>query len=157
MIESFEEQDYREIEKVAEEIIGKSANMTFENFLENLGNKKKKLFQQFIGEKTKKELLERKKPERFYFYSENEVAFALYMLYSKIYNARHIAKICYKMEEGERFWEEFDAEMPLGMIMLPNGAMAPTSIVKMEMQITYPIRNDFHGMPFEITSIRLSY
>ena len=155
MIQTIEEEDYREIEKIADEIIGKSANMSFENFLENLG-KKKDWFLQFVGEKSKTEMKERKKPERFFFYSENEVAFALYMLFSKIYAARHIAKKVYQLEEGERFWEEFDAEMPLGILMLPNGAAVPTSVVKVELAITFPIRNDFHGMPFQVTQIRLT-
>ena len=78
------------------------------------------------------------------------------MLFSKIYNARDIAKKVYKLEEGERFWEEFDAEMPLGTLMLPNGAVIPTSVVKVELAITYPLRNDFHGMPFQVTQIRLT-
>lgn len=155
MIQTFEEEDYKEIEKLADEIVGKSANMSFENFLENL-EKKKDWFLQFVGDKTKNEMKERKKPERFFFYSENEVAFALYMLFSKIYNARDIAKKVYKLEEGERFWEEFDAEMPLGTLMLPNGAVIPTSVVKVELAITYPLRNDFHGMPFQVTQIRLT-
>lgn len=145
------EEDKKAIRLITQEIIGKSNSMTYANFIGKKNNYEKL----FVGAK-KEEFVGRKKNEQFSFYTENEVDIALYMFFSNIYNAKHIAKNLYLLDEDERFSEEFDVMIPLGEVMLPNGSVVQTTVVEAVLKVrNREERNAYTGMPFDIISFRL--
>lgn len=146
-------EDKDNISKLTREILGKSNSMTYSNFIGHKDNFSKN----FVGADIST-FEGRKKNEQFSFFTETEVGIALYMFFSSIYNANHIAKNIYMLDEDERFSEEFDVQIPLGQVMLPNGAVMTTSIVEAVLKVrNVEERNPYHGMPFDIISFRLVY
>lgn len=145
------EEDKKAIRLLTQEILGKSNSMSYTNFL----GKKDNFEKLFVGAK-KEDFVGRKKNEKYSFYTENEVGIALYMFFSNIYNAKHIAKNVYLLDEDKRFSEEFDVEIPLGEVMLPNGSVIETTMVEAVLKVRNPEeRNAYTGMPFDIITFRL--
>lgn len=145
------EEDKKAIRLLTQEILGKSNSMSYTNFL----GKKDNFEKLFVGAKTE-DFKGRKKNEQYSFYTENEVGIALYMFFSNIYNAKHIAKNVYLLDEDKRFSEEFDVGIPLGKVMLPNGSVMETTMVEAILKVRNPEeRNAYTGMPFDIITFRL--
>jgi len=145
------EEDKKAIRLLTQEILGKSNSMTYKNFL----GKKDNFSKLFVGAK-REDFNGRKKSEQYSFYTENEVGIALYMMFSNIYNAKHIAKNVYLLDEDTRFSEEFDVGIPLGEVMLPNGSVIETTMVEAILKVRNPEeRNAYTGMPFDIITFRL--
>lgn len=146
-------EDKEAIKNLTCEILGKSQSMTYGNFI----GKKDNFSKNFVGA-DKATFMTRKLNERYTFYSETEVGIALYMFFSNVYNAKHIAKNVYLLDEDDRFSEEFDVQIPLGQVMLPNGSIKTSSVIEAVMKVrNVEERNQYHGMPFDIISFRLVF
>lgn len=144
-------EDKKAIKSLTQEILGKAQSMSYKNFI----GKKDNFSKLFVGV-SKESFVGRKKNEQFSFYTENEVGIALYMFFSNIYNATHIAKNVYLLDEDDRFSEEFDVEIPLGEVMLPNGSVVTTTVVEAILKVrNVEERNPYTGMPFDIITFRL--
>ncbi|MCR5722165.1 MAG: hypothetical protein K6G72_07475 [Lachnospiraceae bacterium] len=146
-------EDKDKIRALTQEILGKSCSMTYKRFY---ADKDKGHFEnRFVGVGVNA-LKDRQKKERFFFFSNNEVGYALYTFFANIYNAKHIAKNLYMRDEDEKFTEQFDAKIPLGTVMLPNGSYTNTSVIEIELKVrNVEERNLNFGMPFDIVSLRL--
>ncbi len=146
-------EDKDNIRALTQEILGKSCSMTYKRFYTDKG--KVPYEKRFVGVGIDA-LQGRQKKERFFFFSNNEVGYALYTFFANIYNAKHIAKNLYIRLEGEKFTEQFDARIPLGTVMLPNGSYVDTSVMEIELKVRdTDLRNPNFGMPFDIVSLRL--
>lgn len=98
---------------------------------------------------------ERKRKDRYSFYSEKELCVALYLFFSDSYTVKRIAKNCYYKDEDEKFVESMDLELPLGIVGSSN-SIEETSVVEAVMKIRNPEeRNPVTGMPFDLVEFRL--
>lgn len=152
VLEKLEEEDKIAILKMAREIIAKAHSVTFKRFCLGL---KGNYAERFVGV-SKEAVAKRQRKERFSFYSEVEAEFALYSFLYNMYNAKLIAKNVYIRVEDEKFTEQFDARIPLGHVMLPNGEWVESSVIEADIKVRNPEqRSNLHGMPFDIIGYRL--
>lgn len=146
------EEDNIEIKKLTQEILSKACEMNCRRFDNSV---KANFIDRFVGV-SERAIKKRHRNERFFFFTENEASFGLYQFFANIYNAKHIAKNIYIRVEDDVFTEQFDAIIPLGKIMLPNGSIVTTSVIELDIKVTDPdIRSINHGMPFDIIGYRL--
>ena len=150
-------EDKNNIRELTQEILGKSCSMTYKRFYQDKkdNNKTDNYSNRFVGVGINA-LKGRQKKDRFFFTSDNEVGYALYTFFANIYNAKHIAKNVYLRCEDEKFTEQFDAGIPLGTVMLPNGSVATSSMIEIVLKVrNTEQRNPNFGMPFDIVELRL--
>ena len=80
----------------------------------------------------------------------------LYAFFSSEYAAKRLARICFDKDEDDVFFEEFDADFPLGMVKTQSGEVKTTSIVCFKFEnLAMGKKNKVTGLPFKISEIRL--
>ena len=145
------EEDNLAISRLAEEIVLKSGAVTYDSYVVE----HKTFERNYVGVERLPEKVSKMK-KSYAFFSKNEVGIALFLLFSSRYSAKHIAKKCYTMDEDDEFIEEIDTGIPLGMIRLPNGAVMPTTAVRIPIKVlSLEERNSNYGMPFNIGLLEL--
>lgn len=144
-------EDIEEIKILTREIISKDFEVTYDRFI----GSKKNYDKLFVGADDH-DFEGRKMNERFSFFTQVEAGWALYNFFHNLYNAKHIAKMLYLMDEDEKFTEQYDAQIPLGRVMTKDGKVETTSVCEMVLKKRNPEkRNGYFGMPFDIIMMRL--
>ena len=102
---------------------------------------------------TEAEMLENNKS--YSFESVNEIFVSLFIFFTSTYNAKHIAKKVYEMDEDDIFKESMDLEIPLGKVQ-KRKKIKESSIVEATIKvIEFGTLDDRTQLPFELVNFRL--
>lgn len=148
---TLEKSDRTAIVNLFTEIYSKREAMTYEAVIKGKTHFEKNFIDTDISD-----FPNRRKNERYSFYSKLEMSTSLKRLFKDIYALKYIAKNCYCLDEDDRFEIEFDAEIPLGLVEDEAGNLQITHIVKAVFSVRNPEkRNKYYGMPFDLLYYQL--
>lgn len=150
-MKSYEEIDKTAVKELRFEIESKAQSMCYSSVVPR-GKEPNK----HIGRTASELRGERKKKDRFSFYSEKELCVALYLFFCDSYTVKRIAKNCYFKDEDDKFTESMDLELPLGIVENEKKEMEETSVVEAVLKVRNSEERDaVTGMPFDLMEFRL--
>lgn len=152
VLENLTKEDEKQIMILTRDILSRAKSVSYKRFLRG---KKGDYAQRFVGA-SENDFKKRQKRDKFSFFSEVEAGFALYSFFANVYNAKHVAKNVYIRCEDEKFKEQFDAQIPLGMVVNSKGELETTSVCEVEIKVIDTYRRPLYQvMPFAIVDLRL--